>query len=108
MFKNCITASIFTANPENEVIFQKFESLFEVLWSNRTVDWSITRPKFKELRITEISDYNWNMTVDIWKIFTSAFVHYNADIKFEMFNRSIIIDICNDNFSICIIINFNI
>ena len=108
MITNCITASIFTANPEDELIFQKFELLFDVLWSNRSLDWSITRPNHKILRYTEVSDINWNMAIDYWKLFASIFIHFDADIEYQVFGKSIIIDVYCEDFSVCIIVNFNV
>ena len=108
MFKNRITVCMYTQNPEKDNIFQKLESFFHVLWCNRCLDWSIIRDDNKILQYTELSDQNWNQTLEFWQLFASAFIYYDVEVKYELSAKEIVIDMNADDSSICIIINFNI
>lgn len=108
MFKNRITASMFTQNPEKDNIFQKFESFFDVNWCNRCLDWSIIRDDNKILQYSELSEYNWNQTLAYWQLFSSAFIYYDVEVKYELSAKEIVIDMNADDSSICIIINFHV
>ena len=108
MFKNRITACIFTQNPDRDTIFKKFEEFFFSGYSNRTTDWVILRTDNKILRYSELSDRNWNGTLALWQIFASSFIQYNVDVKYELAAKEIVIDMYNVYSSICIIINFNV
>ena len=108
MFKNRITACMFTQKPESDNVFKKFESLFESIYSNRTCDWVIIRTDNKILQYSEVSKYNWYETLEIWQGFTIYFNRYNTEVKYELEAKEIVIDMYDVNSSICIIINFNI
>lgn len=108
MFKNRITACMYTQNPDKDNVFQKFEKFFSVNWANRSLDWSIIRDDNKILQYTELSDQNWNQTLAFWQLFSSAFIFYKVEVKYELSAKEIIIDMIDDDSSICIIINFHI
>lgn len=108
MFKNRITACMFTQKPENDITFQKFESLFDGINSIGTLDWVILRTDNKILQYSVVSDDNWLITLGKWQIFASTFIQYNVDVKYELSAKEIVIDMYDVNSSICIIINYNI
>lgn len=108
MFKNRITACMFTQNPEQDNIFQKFESLFSEDYSKRSLDWVISKPGNKILQYSEQSPIHWNGTLAYWQVFASAFKMYNVEVKYELSAKEIVIDIYDVDSSICIIINFNV
>lgn len=108
MFKNRITACMYTQNPEKDNVFQKFEKFFSVNWANRSLDWSIIRDDNKILQYTELSDQNWNQTLAFWQLFASAFIYYKVEVKYELSAKEIVIDMWEEDSSICIIINFHI
>ena len=112
MFKNRITACMFTQHPETDTIFQKFESLFKGIYSfptvERTTDWVILRTDNKILQFSELSEYNWNITLGLWQRFANAFPQYRVEVKYELSAKEIVIDMFNVDSSICIIINFNV
>ena len=108
MFKNRITACMFTQKPEKNITFQKFEDLFKGIYSERNLDWVILRTDNKILKYTELSDHNWNGTLALWQIFASHFTWYNVEVKYELAAKEIVIDMYDVDSSICIIINFNV
>lgn len=108
MFKNRITACMFTKEPKNNFTFEKFESLLEVGYSERNLDWSILRTDYKVLQYTELSGFDWNGTLALWRMFASHFTFYDVEVKYELAAKEMIVDMYNENSSICIIINFNI
>ena len=107
MFKNRITACMYTQNPEKDNIFQKFESFFDTDYRNRNLDWSIIRDDVKYLQYSEVSEYNWNITLNLWQMFSMAFILYNKEVKYDIIAKEIVIDIWDNDSSICIIIYFN-
>lgn len=107
MFKNRITACMFTQNPEMDTTFQKFESLFNEDYSKRSLDWVISKPGNKILQYSEQSPIHWNGTLAYWQTFASTFKMYNVEVKYELSAKEIVIDIYDVDSSICIIINFN-
>lgn len=107
MFKNRITACIFTQKPEICFTFQMFEKLFEGVYSERNLDWSILRSDNKILQFTELSEHNWNNTLTLWRMFASYFTWYDVQVKYELAAKEIVIDMYDVDTSICIIINFN-
>lgn len=107
MFKNRITACMYTQNPEKDNIFQKFESFFDKDYRNRNLDWSIIRYDSKILQFTELSEYNWNTTLALWQTYALAFILYKVVVKYDIIAKEIVIDIWDKDSSICIIINFN-
>lgn len=107
MFKNRITACMYTQNPEKDTIFNKFESLFDHINSNGTLDWVILRTDNKILQYSVVSDDNWHMTLGKWQIFASTFIQYNVEVKYDLSAKEIVIDMYDVDSSICIIINFN-
>lgn len=108
MFKNRITACMYTQNPELDNLFQKFESLFSEDYSKRSLDWVISKTGSKILQYSEQSPIHWNGTLAYWQTFASAFKTYNVEVKYELSAKEIVVDIYNEDSSICIIINFNI
>lgn len=108
MFKNRITACMYTGNPELDTTFQKFESLFVEDYSKRSLDWVISKPGSKILQYSEQSEIHWNGTLAFWQTFASAFKMYKVEVKYELSAKEIVIDIYDVDSSICIIINFNI
>lgn len=112
MFKNRLTACMFTQKPENDTMFKEFESLFDGVYSiqtiDRTLDWVILRTDNKILQYSELSELNWNETLAFWQMFASTFSRYNVEVKHELEAKEIVIDMYDVSSSICIIINFNI
>lgn len=108
MFKNRITACMFTQKPESDNVFKKFESLFEGVYSDRTTDWVILRTDNKILQYSEVSEHDWNETLAMWQTFAHYFNCYNVEVKYELAAKEIVIDMYDVSSSICIIINFNI
>lgn len=108
MFKNRITASMITKNPLKDNVFQKFESFFDNDCYSRKLDWSIIRDDVKYLQYSEVSEYNWNITLNLWQMFSMGFILYNKEVKYDIIAKEIVIDIWDEDSSICIIINFNI
>ena len=108
MFKNRITACMFTQNPESDNIFKKFELFFEDVYSERTLDWVILRTDNKILQYSEVSEHAWNETLALWQKFADYFNCYNVEVKYELEAKEIVIDMYDVDSSICIIINFNI
>ena len=108
MFKNRITACMYTQNPELDNLFQKFESLFSEDYSKRSLDWVIRNTGCKILQYSEQSTIHWNGTLAYWQTFAKAFKTYNVEVKYELSVKEIVIDIYDVDSSICIIINFNI
>lgn len=108
MFKNRITACMFTQKPESDNIFKKFESLFESVYSERTTDWVIIRTDNKILQYSEVSEHDWNVTLEIWQTFANYFNCYNVEVKYELAAKEIVVDMYDVHSSVCIIINFNI
>ena len=107
MFKNRITACMYTQNPEKDNIFQKFESFIDKDYHNRNLDWSIIRYDSKILQFTELSEYNWNITLNLWQMFSMGFILYRKEVKYDIIAKEIVIDMWDEDSSICIIINFN-
>ena len=107
MFKNRITVCMYTNDPVRDNIFQKLESFFDKDYHNRNLDWSIIRDDSKILQYTELSEYNWNITLALWQTFALAFILYKVEVKYELSAKEIVIDIWDQDSSICIIINFN-
>ena len=107
MFKNRITACMYTQNPEKDNIFQKFESFFDNGCRDINLDWSIIRDDVKYLQYSEVSEYNWNITLNLWQMFSMGFILYNKEVKYDIIAKEIVIDMYDDDSSICIIINFN-
>ena len=108
MFKNRITACMYTQNPELDKLFQNFESLFSDDYSKRSLDWSIVRDGSKILQYSEVSKIHWGGTLAFWQTFPNAFKMYNTEVKYELTAKEIVIDIYDEDSSICIIINFNV
>jgi len=108
MFKNRIMASMYTQKTENNIVFQKFEDLFKGVYSERTLDWVILRTDNKILRYSELSEHDWNETLEMWQTFANYFNCYNVEVKYELSAKEIVIDMYDVDSSICIIINFNI
>lgn len=112
MFKNRITACMFTQKPENDYNFKKFESFFEGVYSfpdiERTLDWVILRTDNKILQYSELSEYSWEVNLKLWQTFAKCFKCYNVEVKYELLAKEIVIDMYDVDSSICIIINFNI
>lgn len=108
MFKNRIIACMYTQNSESDNIFKKFESLFDGVYSDRTLDWIISKPGSKILQYTEESKIHWNGTLAYWQTFANYFNCYDVEVKYELLAKEIVIDMYNEDSSICIIINFNI
>lgn len=108
MFKNRITVCMYTQNPEMNPTFQKLELLFKGFYSERTLDWAIRRTDNKILQYSEVSAIDWPGTLTLWETFASHFPWYNIEVKNEWEAKEIVIDMNNEDSSICIIINFNI
>ena len=108
MFKNRITACMYTQNPEQNNALQNFESLFIEDYSKRSLDWVISSPGRKILQYSEQSSIHWNGTLAYWQTIARMFYKCDVEVKYELSAKEIVIDICNENTSICIIINFNI
>ena len=108
MFKNRITACMFTQNPEMDHVFQMFESLFSDDYAKRSLDWSIIRDDNKILQFSEVSDIHWADTLAFWQTFANTFKMYQVEVKYELLAKEIVIDIYDVDSSICIIINFNV
>ena len=108
MFKNRITACMYTQNPEMDTTFQKFESFFVEDYSKRSLDWVISKHGSKILQYSEQSPIHWNGTLAYWQTFASTFKMYKVEVKYELSVKEIVIDIYDVDSSICIIINFNI
>ena len=103
---------MFTQKPDEDITFKRFESLFKGIYSDpnteRTCDWVILRTDNKILQYSELSEYNWNMTLAYWQWFANFFSQYNVEVKYELAAKEIVIDMYDLDSSICIIINFNI
>lgn len=108
MFKNRITACIYTQNPETDTTFKKFESFFDEDYSKRSLDWVISKTGNKILQYYELSPINWNGTLAYWQTFATMFKKYDVEVKYELSVKEIVIDISDVDSSICIIINFNV
>lgn len=108
MFKNRITACMYTQNPDQDNILQSFESLFIEDYSKRSLDWVISSPGRKILQYSEQSEIHWNGTLAYWQTFAWMFNKFDVEVKYELSAKEIVIDIYNEDCSICIIINFNI
>ena len=50
MFKNRITACMYTQNPEKDITFKKFDKYFDEDYSKRSIDWVISKPEMKILQ----------------------------------------------------------
>lgn len=108
MFKNRITACMYTQNPEKDITFKKFEKFFDEDYSKRSLDWVISKTGAKILQYSEQSPIHWNGTLAYWQAFASMFKKYDVEVKHELSAKEIVIDIYDEDSSICIIINFNI
>ena len=108
MFKNRITACMFTQNPENDGTFRRFESLFENPYSGRTLDWAIRRTDNVILQYSEVSVADWYKTLEMWQTFALHFTWFRIEVKYELSAKEIVIDMYDVDSSICIIINFNV
>lgn len=111
MFKNRITACMFTQKPEKDNTFQEFESLLDSVYSEntyeRTLDWVILRTDNKMLQYSELSEHDWKKTLELWQMFAVNFTCYRVEVKYELSAKEIVIDMYDVDSSICIIINFN-
>ena len=107
MFKNRITACMYTQNPEMDITFKKFDKYFDEDYSKRSLDWVISKPGSKILQYSEQSEIHWYGTLAFWQVFASMFKMYNVEFKYELSAKEIVIDIYDVDSSICIIINFN-
>ena len=108
MFKNRITACMYTQNPEQDNILQRLETLFIEDYSKRSLDWVISSPGRKILQYSEQSEIHWNGTLAYWQMISCMFYMFNVEVKYELLAKEIVIDIYNEDTSICIIINFDI
>ena len=108
MFKNRIIACMYTQNPETDTTFQKFEDLFIEDYSKRSLDWIVLRTGAKILQYSEQSPIHWNGTLAYWQTFASRFDKYNIEVTYELLATEIVIDIYDEDSSICIIVDFNI
>lgn len=108
MFKNRIIACMYTQNPEKDITFKKFEKFFDEDYSKRSLDWVISKTGSKILQYSEHSPIHWNGTLAYWQTFASMFKKYDVEVKHELLAKEIVIDIYDEDSSICIIINFNI
>lgn len=108
MFKNRITACMYTQNPEKDKMLQNFELLFVEDYSKRSLDWVISNPGHKILQYSELSPIHWNGTLAYWQSIAEMFNKYDTEVKYELSAKEIVIDIYNEDTSICIIINFNV
>lgn len=111
MFKNRITACMFTQNSDKDITFQEFESLLDGVYSEntyeRTLDWVILRTDNKILQYSELSEHDWKKTLELWQMFAVNFTCYRVEVKYELSAKEIVIDMYDVDSSICIIINFN-
>lgn len=107
MFKNRITACMYSQNPAKNFVFQNFENLFDEDYSKRSLDWVISKHGMKILQYSEQSPIHWNGTLAYWQVFALAFKKYDVEVKHELSAKEIVIDIYDEDSSICIIINFN-
>ena len=108
MFINRITACMYTQKPESDNIFKKFESLFDGVYSDRTLDWKILKTGSKILQYSEDSPIHWNGTLAFWQTFANYFDCYDVEVKYELEAKEIVVDMYDEDSSICIIINFNV
>ena len=108
MFKNRITACIYTQDPEQDNILKNFDLLFVEDYSKRSLDWVISSPGRKILQYSEQSPIHWNGTLAYWQTIAWMFDKYDVEVKYELSAKEIVIDIYNEDTSICIIIDFNI
>ena len=108
MFKNLITACVFTQKPEKNPTFEKFESMFKGIYSDRITDWVIIRTDNKILQFSEVSEHNWFETLEIWQRFALHFTWFRVEVKYDSLAKEIVIDMYDLDTSVCIIINFNV
>ena len=108
MFKNRITACMYTQNPDKDRMLKAFKLLFTEDYSKRSLDWVISNPGREIHQYSEVSPIHWNGTLAYWQAIASIFDKYNKEVRYELSAKEIVIDIYNEDTSICIIINFNI
>lgn len=108
MFKNRITACMFTQKPDTDKVFKEFEWFMEGIYTERTTDWVILRTDNKIIQYSELSYLNWSRTVELWQMFASDFPQYNVEVKWELAEKQIVVDMYDVYSSVCIIINFNV
>ena len=108
MFKNRITACMYTQNPEMDKMLKAFKLLFVEDYSKRSLDWVISIPGREIHQYSEVSPIHWNGTLAYWQTIAWMFNKYDVEVKYELSAKEIVIDIYNEDTSICIIINFNI
>ena len=108
MFRNRITACMYTQNPDKDRILKAFKLLFTEDYSKRSLDWVISSPCREIHQYSEVSPMHWNLTLDYWQTIAWIFDGFNTEVKYELSEKEIVIDIYNEDTSICIIINFDI